>query len=114
MMFLYRKAFCTKTSYCTKGVVVNLFNPKTALLLFAFLPQFVDPARGPVIGQIFLFGCPLIALGFCSHSTYALLAGTLARWLKRSLRFQRVQRFITGGIYIALGLTAAFVGSEKK
>src|SRR2546430_243228 len=31
-----------------QGVIVNVFNPKTALFFFAFLPQFVDPARGSV------------------------------------------------------------------
>ncbi|HET8840576.1 MAG TPA: LysE family translocator [Ktedonobacteraceae bacterium] len=97
-----------------QGILVNLLNPKTALFFFAFLPQFVDPARGSVVGQILFFGCLLIGLGFCSDSTYALLAGTLAKWLKKSARFQRVQRYITGIIYIALGLTAAFVSSEKK
>src|SRR4029077_15593486 len=31
-----------------QGVVVNVLNPHTALFFFAFLPQFVDPARGHV------------------------------------------------------------------
>src|SRR5918912_1529960 len=39
-----------------QGVVVNLLNPKTALFFFAFLPQFIDPARGRVELPIILLG----------------------------------------------------------
>ena len=35
-----------------QGVLVAVFNPKTALFFFAFLPQFVDPSRGSVTLQL--------------------------------------------------------------
>jgi threonine/homoserine/homoserine lactone efflux protein len=97
-----------------QGMMVELLNPKTALFFFAFLPQFVDPTRGPIAIQILLFGSLYVVLGLCSLSIYGLLAGTLAQWFKSNASFQKIQRYITGSIYIALGLTAAFAGSEKK
>jgi threonine/homoserine/homoserine lactone efflux protein len=97
-----------------QGMAVELLNPKTALFFLAFLPQFVDPARGAVTWQFLLFGSLYAVLGFCSLTVYGLLAGTTATLLRRSTRFQRLQRYVTGSIYIALGLTAAFAGETKK
>lgn len=97
-----------------QGMTVELLNPKTALFFLAFLPQFIDPARGAVVLQFLLFGSLYAVLGFCSLTVYGLLAGTTATLLKKSRRFQRLQRYITGSIYIALGLTAAFAGETKK
>lgn len=96
------------------GFVVNLLNPKTALFFFAFLPQFVDVARGHVAMQITLLGFVLLLLGLCTDSTYALLAGTAGDWLKRSRGYLKFERYGSGLLFIGLGLVAAFSGSQKK
>jgi len=98
-----------------QGFWVNLLNPKTALFFFAFLPQFVDPARGAAAGQIFLFGALFVMLGLCTDSGYALLAGAVGQWWQQTnARFRQTRRYATGCVYIGLGLTAAFAGSERK
>ncbi len=89
------------------GFVVNLFNPKTALFFLAFLPQFVDPARGALHWQIMLLGAIFIALGVISDGTFAFAAGAAGSWLKRSRRYQRAQRWFSGSCFIGLGVTAA-------
>ncbi|MCL4302477.1 MAG: LysE family translocator [Anaerolineae bacterium] len=97
-----------------QGVVVNVFNPKTALFFLAFLPQFVDVSRGGVVGQILFLGFIFVVLGICSDGLYALLAGTLGRWLRGNLGFLRAQRYFAGSVYIGLGVTTALSGSSKK
>jgi threonine/homoserine/homoserine lactone efflux protein len=98
----------------TQGVVVNVLNPKTALFFFAFLPQFVSPERGTVALQFLLLGLMFVGMAACSDSLYALLAGTLGGWLKGRPGFLRRQRYFSGGIYIALGVTTALSGGDGK
>ncbi len=90
-----------------QGVVVNVLNPKTALFFLAFLPQFVDPARGSAWLQIAFLGCLFVSIALCSDAAYALLADALAGRLRRGGAIARVRRFATGGIFVALGLSAA-------
>jgi threonine/homoserine/homoserine lactone efflux protein len=96
-----------------QGVLVNTFNPKTALFFFAFLPQFVDPARGPVAFQILFLGLSFTVLGMCSDGTWAVLAGTVGSSLKRHRGFLRSQRYVAGSVYLGLGLATAFAGSRR-
>ncbi len=97
-----------------QGFLVNLLNPKTALFFLAFLPQFVDPARGHVTLQILQLGILFAAMGWCSDSTYALIAGTVAESIRGSLRLRRIQRNVSGGGLIALGLASAFSGARSN
>lgn len=98
----------------SQGVLVSILNPKAALFFFAFLPQFVDPARGSVTAQILFLGAVFVMMAFMSDSFYAMLAGTLGQWLKGNVRFLRAQRYFMGSAYIALGLGAALAGSSKS
>jgi threonine/homoserine/homoserine lactone efflux protein len=90
-----------------QGVVVNVLNPKTALFFLAFLPQFVDPGRGAIWPQVAFLGILFALIAFASDVSYALLADLLAGRLRRSSRGERLRRWLTGGIFIALGVTAA-------
>jgi len=96
------------------GFVVNLLNPKTALFFLAFLPQFVDVSRGHVAMQIAFLGLLFAALGFITDGCYALAAGTAGGWLKRNRGYLKFERYVSGVLFIGLGLTAAFAGNQKK
>jgi threonine/homoserine/homoserine lactone efflux protein len=96
------------------GFLVNLLNPKTALFYYAFLPQFIHPARGSVVTQVLILSLLFALLACCTDSLYALLGSMFSQVLKRNERYRQVQRYVTGSIYILLGLATAFAGSEKR
>lgn len=96
-----------------QGVIVNILNPKSALFIFAFLPQFITAEQGSVTLQILFLGMTFVVMAIFSDSMYALLAGTLGNWLRGNLGFLRGQRYFAGTIYLLLGLTTAFSGSKK-
>jgi threonine/homoserine/homoserine lactone efflux protein len=53
-------------------------------------------------------------MGFLSDSVYALAAGTAGQWVKRNSHYLRWERYVTGTVFIGLGVTAAFAGGGKK
>jgi threonine/homoserine/homoserine lactone efflux protein len=96
------------------GVVVNVLNPKTGLFFLAFLPQFVSVSRGHVGEQIVSLGVVFVLLGAVTDSLYALTAGSAAQWLRGKPRFLASERWISGGLYIGLGVAAAFSSNHRK
>ena len=96
-----------------QGAVVNILNPKTALFFLAFLPQFVDPGAGPVAPQMLVLGTLLVGLGVLSDGTYALLAAGAGRKLRETAAARRRLDRLSGGVFISLGLVAAFAGEPR-
>jgi threonine/homoserine/homoserine lactone efflux protein len=97
-----------------EGILVNVLNPKVALFFVAFLPQFVDPSRGAPAVQILVLGLVFLAIAVVLDVGWALAAGTLGAWLRARPRFAGRQRFLTGGVYLALGAAAALTGSGHR
>ena len=94
----------------TQGIVVNVLNPKTALFFLAFLPQFVDENASHPALQIAILGLLFALLGLITDSLWALAAGTAGGLLRRSRRFVKTQRYVTGTVYIGLGVATALAG----
>ncbi len=91
-----------------QGMVTNILNPKVALFFLAFLPQFVDPARGSPVAQIVLLGLLFNGSGTLVNAAVAVLASRASAWLRnREAESRRLQRF-TGIVFIALGARLAW------
>jgi threonine/homoserine/homoserine lactone efflux protein len=88
-----------------QGMLTEVLNPKTALFFLTFLPQFVQPERGPVAPQLLALGCVSVALNSGADVVVAALGGHIRTAL--SPRWWRRQRLASGCTLIALGGFAA-------
>lgn len=92
----------------TQGVVVNVLNPKVALFFVSLLPQFVDTSAGLVPLQMLVLGLTWVAVAFAGDCVWAVVAGTAGGWLRRSRRARVAERYVTGSVFVGLGVTTAF------
>jgi threonine/homoserine/homoserine lactone efflux protein len=85
-------------------ILMNLLNPKVALFFLAFLPQFADPAAGPLAPQLALLGFLFMVVSFIVMGTAGLAGGQVRRLLVGRPRGLRGVHYAGGGVLIALGL----------
>ena len=95
-----------------QGVLTEAMNPKTALFFLSFLPQFVNPHMGYVVGQLLTLGVVSVALNTLADLIVVAAAAPLGRRLRTSARFRRNQRVASGIGMIGLSAFVAF--GERK
>lgn len=83
---------------------MNLSNPKVSLFFLAFLPQFADPGRGPLMPQILLLGGVFILATLLVFGAVALLAGAIQARLGRSAGAQRLLNRLTAIVFVGLAI----------
>ncbi|KRE41006.1 LysE family translocator [Knoellia sp. Soil729] len=96
-----------------QGYVVGIANPKVALFFLAFFPQFLDPARGSMTGQILVLGAVFVTIGLIFDASYGALAGTIWSRLARRRGTRSARGKVAIGLtYIGLGGFTAVTGSR--
>jgi len=94
----------SRSALYRRGIVMNVTNPKVSIFFLAFLPQFADPARGPLSLQMIALGGIFIFATIIIFGTIALIGGTLGEWLNRSARAQRIMNLATGTLLVGIAL----------
>jgi threonine/homoserine/homoserine lactone efflux protein len=93
-----------------RGFIANVINPKVALFFIAFLPQFVDQARGPVWAQMLLLGAVFAALTVVIFGSLGWSAGSLGARLQRQPALAVWLERCAGTIFFGLALHLALAG----
>lgn len=96
-----------------KGIGINLLNPKISLFFFAFLPQFVEVAKGRVFEQLLLLGSLFAAGSVVWLSLLAVIFARVGGAIAGSAVAQAWQRRMTGGVLIGYAGALALSGLRR-
>jgi threonine/homoserine/homoserine lactone efflux protein len=88
-----------------EGIVVQLANPKAAVFMIAFYPQFV-PADGPVFATTALLGLLQITIETALYLGLAAGVARVGAWFRRPRIRGRLEA-VGGTVLVALGLRVA-------
>ncbi|GMU71608.1 MAG: LysE family translocator [Burkholderiales bacterium] len=98
-------AKASATSIVTRGVLLNILNPKLTLFFLAFLPQFVDPGASAPTTQLLKLSAVFMGMTFAVFVVYGLIAHAFRRRVIESAKVQDRLR---------VGFAAAFAGLGAK
>jgi len=78
----------------TRGILINILNPKLTIFFLAFLPLFISPAGGSPMGQLLILSLAFMALTLVVFILYGFFANAVRQhvinspgaitWLQRS------------------------------
>ena len=61
-----------------------------------------------------MLGLTFMLLGLVTDSIWALAAGSAGETLRKSHRWAQVQCYVSGSVFVALGIVTALTGSHRS
>jgi threonine/homoserine/homoserine lactone efflux protein len=90
------------------GLITSILNPKVALFYLALFPQFVEPARGSVLGQSLVLGLAQMVIAVIGDTLFILAAARVARWFTERPFWAAVQRWVLASVFAGIAAKLAF------
>ena len=96
-----------------QAVLIQIFNPKTALFFLSFLPLFIVPEKSSPALQFVFLGSIFSLIALCTDSIYALVAGKVHNGIKEGFWKNHLPK-VSGLSYLVLGTLALLQGDLSE
>jgi threonine/homoserine/homoserine lactone efflux protein len=98
-----------------RGVLSNALNPKVALFVLAFIPQFVvtDTQAGSPFVQMLLLGAIFSLLTIIAYAALGAAAGSVSLWLKSHPAYLRGVSQVSAGMFVAAGAAVLLLDRKR-
>lgn len=88
------------------ATLTNVLNPKVAIFMLAFVPQFVQAERGDIALQILALGALFAGIQIFAYAFIGIFAAQLKAWLMKHPRVVTSMNYGTGAVMIMAGFAA--------
>jgi threonine/homoserine/homoserine lactone efflux protein len=107
-----RVAVMPLTRVFAVATLTNVLNPKVAIFMLAFVPQFVQAERGDVALQILAFGGLFAGIQIFAYAVIGIFAAQLKAWLMQHPRVVTGMNWSTGAVMVMAGFAALFARAK--
>ncbi len=90
-----------------RGFLMNVLNPKVAMFVLAFLPQFVTPGTPHASIRMLLLGFIFMAQAVVIFTLIGFFSGSIGRFIVARPRVARYFDWLTAGVFASLGIRLA-------
>ncbi|MCK8522708.1 LysE family translocator [Aquimarina sp. D1M17] len=94
-----------------QGFMMNVLNPKVSIFFLAYFPLFLFSESMNKVAQFYVLGMIFILVSFVIFGSIAILAGTIAEYLKKNTKIGLVLKWLQILVFVAIGVFVLF--SEK-
>lgn len=96
----------------SRGIIMNITNPKVSIFFMAFLPQFTSAKNGSITLQLIILGIIFILVTLLSFSLISFLAGIIGKWINKHKTGDTLLNRVAGIVFTTLAIKLVF--TEQK